>query len=94
MDTLLQAQLIEKEQIPQLSFKNREHVEQPNNLMSKLIEATRLGNLHRGKSRIVFHDDDGVKSVETTIWATGSSYIVLKGGIWLPISRIIDLHII
>lgn len=94
METLTKAQLIEKEQIPTLSFKNRAFVEQPQNLMGKLVEATRLGNLHRGKSRIIFQDDDSIKSVETTIWATGSSYIVLKGGVWLPISRIVDLQII
>lgn len=94
METAIEVQHIEKEQIPLLQFKNRTHVKQPLDLQSKLLEATRLGNLHRGKARIFFNDDQGNKSVETTIWATGSNYIVLKGGVWLPISRITDIRII
>ena len=83
--------LIEKELIPELKFKKPLDVEQSPNLMSKLIEATRLGNNHKGKMRISFIADEGLKSVETTIWATGAKFICLKGGIWLPISRINSL---
>ncbi|MFK8037685.1 MAG: hypothetical protein AB8B74_05305 [Crocinitomicaceae bacterium] len=84
--------LIEKEIIPQLKFKNMVDIEQSPALMSKLMEATKLGNIHHGKIRINFLDDDGLKSVETTIWATGAKYICLKGGIWLPISRIVSIQ--
>lgn len=83
--------LIEKEVIPQLKFKNIVELEQSPGLMSRLMEATRLGNIHHGKVRINFLDDDGPKFVETTVWATGAKYICLKGGVWLPISRIIDI---
>ncbi len=83
--------LIEKELIPQLKFKNSIEIEQSPRLMNKLVEATRLGNIHHGKIRINFLDDEGLKSVETTIWATGAKYICLKGGIWLPISRIVGV---
>ena len=84
--------LIEKESIPYLKFKNSVEIEQSPELMNKLMEATKLGNIHHGKIRINFLDDDGLKSVETTIWATGAKYICLKGGIWLPISRIVDIQ--
>lgn len=84
--------LVEKETIPQLKFKNMVDIEQSPTLMSKLMEATKLGNIHHGKIKINFLDDDGLKSVETTIWATGAKYICLKGGIWLPISRIVDIQ--
>lgn len=84
--------LIEKELIPQLKFKNLVDLNQSPDLMAKLKEATRLGNNHHGKVRINFLDDDGPKSVETTVWATGAKYICLKGGIWLPISRITDIE--
>jgi hypothetical protein len=80
--------LIEKEVIPSLEFKNDIKVEQKPDLMDRLVEATKLGNLHRGKIAIIFQDDEGVKRVETTIWATGAKYICLKGGVWLPIRRI------
>jgi hypothetical protein len=91
MKETISATLIEKEQIPQLKFKNTVDIEQSPELMTKLMEATRLGNIHHGKIRIEFMDDDGLKSVETTIWATGAKYICLKGGIWLPISRIVNI---
>lgn len=83
--------LVEKETIPQLNFKNMVDIDQSPTLMSKLVEATRLGNIHHGKIKINFLDDDGLKSVETTIWATGAKYICLKGGVWLPISRIVEI---
>tara|TARA_B100000508_G_scaffold136157_1_gene128804 strand:+ start:57485 stop:57775 length:291 start_codon:yes stop_codon:yes gene_type:complete len=82
------AQLIEKEIIPNLSFKLKQSVKQQDGLMEKLLEATKLGNLHHGKVAIYFRDDQGLKRVETTIWATGLKYICLKGGVWLPISSI------
>ena len=88
------ATLIEKEVIPDLKFKKPLEIEQSPNLREKLVEATRLGNIHHGKMRINFMDDEGLKSVETTIWATGAKFICLKGGIWLPISRINSLKIL
>ena len=80
--------IVDKEAIPLLRFNNKTHVKQDKGLMSKLVEATTLGNLHHGKVAIIFEDDEGVKQVETTIWCTGGDYICLKVGVWLPISRI------
>lgn len=86
--------LIEKERIPELSFKVPVAIEQSKDLESKLMDAMKLGNLHQGKVAIIFRDDEGLKRVETTIWATGAKYICLKGGMWLPVSRIIDVKVI
>lgn len=83
--------LIEKEKIPSLSFKNPVMIEQQEGLMKRLSEATKLGNIHHGKIAIIFKDDEGLKRVETTIWATGAKYICLKGGVWLPIARIKEI---
>ena len=88
------ATLIEKEQIPNLNFKNTSPVEQQPDLRKKLVEATKLGNIHHGKIRIEFMDDDSEKYVETTIWATGAKYICLKGGMWLPIDRILAIRMV
>lgn len=88
------AELIEKEMIPNLSFKHDLKITQATDLMDKLVEATKLGNIHHGKIAIIFQDDDGIKRVETTIWATGAKYICLKGGMWLPIHRIIDIKMV
>ncbi|MCO5267972.1 MAG: hypothetical protein M9897_03645 [Brumimicrobium sp.] len=86
--------LIEKELIPQLHFSKTVKIKQSETLMSKLMEATKLGNLHHGKVAVVFEDDEGLKRVETTVWATGLKYICLKGGIWLPIGRIHEVIIL
>jgi hypothetical protein len=83
--------LIDKERIPELSFKTHVRIEQHHDLETKLLDAMKLGNLHRGKVAIIFRDDESYKRVETTVWAVGAKYICLKGGMWLPISRIVDV---
>jgi hypothetical protein len=83
--------LIDKERIPELSFKMPVRIQQHQDLDTKLLDAMKLGNLHRGKVAIIFRDDEGFKRVETTVWAVGAKYICLKGGMWLPISRIVDV---
>lgn len=94
-DVLQQSpQLIEKEIIPTLLFRKPVFLEQQEGLMEKLLEATKLGNIHHGKIAIVFLDDEGLKRVETTVWATGLKYICLKGGVWLPISRIKEIQMV
>ena len=49
--------------------------------------------MHPGliKIKIVFKDESGLKSVFTTIWATGEKNIVLKRGVIIPIRRIVDV---
>ena len=94
MQETLEPTLIEKELIPKLNFKKLLEFEQSPQLKDKLIEATRLGNSYKGKMRIEFVDDNGFKVVETTIWATGAKFICLKGGVWLPISRIKKISMI
>lgn len=83
--------LIEKELIQGLSFKDKRKINQHPNLEEQIKSATRLGNAFHGKVSIIFEDDEGTKRVDTTIWAYGSKYICLKGGIWLPIDRIIEI---
>jgi len=99
MQDTLQPTLIEKELIPKLNFKTgleqqELEIEEQLELKNKLIEATRLGNSYRGKMRIEFFDDIGLKAVETTIWAAGAKFICLKGGVWIPISRIKNISTI
>ena len=87
----LEVQTIEKELIPSLSFQGEKVINQHPDLRQQLEQATRLGNGYHTKVSIYFHDDEGLKRVETTIWATGSNYICLKGGVWIPISRIQEI---
>ena len=87
----MEALLIEKEEIPALTFFDKNKVDQHPDLMKQIERATILGNSHRSKVSIYFKDDENVKKVETTIWAAGTKFICLKGGIWIPISRLIEI---
>ncbi|MBK7130539.1 MAG: hypothetical protein IPM74_09635 [Crocinitomicaceae bacterium] len=84
--------LVEKEAIPGFSFKNSVLFEQAPNLLKKLEDATRLGNTAKVKFNIDFFTDTGLKTVQTTIWATGTKFICLKGGVWIPIANIKDVR--
>jgi hypothetical protein len=57
----------------------------------ELERATTLGNVEHNKTKIIFEDNGGVKQVETTIWATTDKRIVLKGGVVIPINRILQV---
>lgn len=83
--------LIEKEIVKDLTFKQHADFNQVPDIRQKLEEATRLGNGYHHKVGIIFHDDEGLKRVNTTIWATGQKFICLKGGVWIPIDHIVDL---
>jgi hypothetical protein len=91
----MKAQLIEKENVANLHFPvNQNFLTETidkNQLLMKLNRATSLGNLEHIKSSIFFQDDEGIKVVNTTIWATAEKYILLKKGVFIPINRIIDI---
>jgi len=86
--------VIKKELILNLSFiEDKSTVEQHPNLIQQILNATLLGNNEHKKVKIIFKDDNGVKLVETTIWASGQKFICLKGGSWIPIHRILEIII-
>jgi len=83
--------IVSKESIADLTFPNEEVLIQADAIQSRkndLERATTLGNVEQNKTKIIFEDKDGVKQVETTIWATTDKRIVLKGGVVIPINRI------
>ncbi len=84
-------ELIEKETIGSLKFNDVVLVSQDPSIHNQIELAVRLGNAYHSKVSITFMDDEGLKRVETTIWAHGLKYICLKGGVWIPISRILDV---
>jgi hypothetical protein len=91
MQVIMKPELIEKEVISSLSFRNTEKIKQHPELPKQIENATLLGNAYHSKVSIIFMDDDGLKRVDTTIWASGSKYIYLKGGVWIPISRLVEI---
>ena len=94
MPNLLNPVLIEKESIPTFSFRNLVDFEQHPRLHEKIQNATQLGNIQKYKCEIEFYADTGLKTVQTTVWAAGKSFICLKGGLWIPISKIVDIRMI
>lgn len=87
----MEPEVIEKELVKDLSFTKAATINQDPELRRRLDEATRLGNGYHTKVGIIFQDDEGLKRINTTIWATGSRFICLKGGMWLPIDHIVEL---
>lgn len=93
----LRTKLIEKELVPSLSFPSdpiiiRSEQEQKD-LIRKLNLATILGNVYHNKIKIIFQDNEGIKEVRTTVWATGDTHILLKRDMFIPINRILDIVI-
>lgn len=87
--------LIEKEEIKNLTFPNESIAkteEQTRDLNNKLQYAMSLGNLHQTKIKIIFEDSEGLKEVQTTVWVAGDNFISLKGGISIPVRRIVEVR--
>ncbi|MBL1278909.1 MAG: hypothetical protein COA33_001455 [Fluviicola sp.] len=92
MQTTSKPTLIEKEIISSLSFCEDFKIQQHPMLSDQIKKATKLGNSYRRKVTILFKDDVGLKRVDTTIWANGAKFICLKGGVWIPINRIVEIR--
>ena len=93
MQATVKPELIEKESIPNMTFRNEVNLEQHPNLKKQIDDATMLGNSSHTKVSIIFRDDEGLKRVDTTIWAAGTKFICLKGAVWIPINRIVEVLI-
>lgn len=94
---LFKPKRIDKEKISDLNFPRMEVLNNQKLIQHRqqeLERATTLGNIEHNKIIIVFSDSDGLKEVNTTIWATTDSRIVLKGGIIIPINRIHEVRIV
>lgn len=88
------AMLVDKSAIPAYKFPKEDvfkSVDQKKDILIKLRIATILGNLEKIKCKIIFKDNQNIKAVETTIWATCEKNIVLKSGVFIPINRIVDV---
>lgn len=96
METATKPIRVEKETISSLNFPKeplKRTKDEQKILMMKLQKAQTLGNIHHNKIKIQFMDEEGLKEVNTTVWALGDDYIVLKKGVFIPINRITDVEI-
>lgn len=86
--------LIDKDQVEKLRFPQNEILtvaEDFDRRVSELNRALTLGNVHHNKVKIIFSDSEGLKMVETTIWAVTEKLIILKSGMTIPINRIKEI---
>lgn len=90
---LMDCQLVEKESLSSSHFKSELTIKQDPLLRKQIEQAAILGNVYHSKVNIYFMDDEGYKRVNTTIWAYGQSFILLKGGIFIPIDHIVRVEI-
>jgi len=85
-------ELIEKEEIAQLSFPKVEVLNDAKEIQQRLSDLSRalsLGNLEHSKIKIYFEDNESKKVVETTVWGLTDQRVILKQGSVIPIHRII-----
>ena len=66
--------------------------EKKGQLKQELSYAERLGNEFKGKATITFETTRGARTVQTTVWSLTENYIVLKGGITVPLNSITEVH--
>ncbi len=88
---------IPKESIDQCHFPPEEVLQDPKQIEERrqmLERATSMGNTEHTKFKIIFEDEEGLKQIETTIWATGDRNIALKHGKNIPIHRIREVRIV
>lgn len=96
MDTIKNPVSIEKEKLIELHFPNNEVLKSKEDIQKRSYElerASQLGNGDHVKMKIVFEDAEGLKQVETTIWAVTKDRIVLKQGMTIPIGRIHEIRL-
>ena len=93
--TFSSPELVQKESLPEYHYPKGEvllSLEDVTLRKAILERATTLGNAYHSKVKIDFETTNGIKEVETTIWATTEKYVLLKGGIAIPIHCILDVR--
>jgi len=85
-------EIIDKEQISNFQFSKKEvllTLDDQGRRFADLKRAQTLGNLLQSKVKLIFETADSrILQVETTIWAVGSDFISLKGGMVIPVNAI------
>lgn len=61
---------------------------------AQLEQAMFLGNASKGKSKITFVTNEGLKKVETTVWSADDLDIQLKSGAFIPVHAIYKVDLI
>lgn len=87
----MQATLIAKETLSEYHYHDHEVLKSEDDIKIRKMQLNRaliLGNAYRRKIKLTFETTDGLKQVETTIWAVTEQNVLLKGGKFIPIRAI------
>lgn len=90
-------QRIEKEDIPKYQFVSYDVLEdkaERDARQADLQKAMVLGNGAQVKIAFVFQTTDGLKKVETTVWAATDASIQIKGGVSVPVHCIKEIRFV
>lgn len=91
MNTNPTFEIINKEDVPKyhfVSYDVLDHEEDRRSRTEALQKAMILGNSDHVKIKIFFMTHEGLKEVETTVWAATDQSVVLKGAVSVPIHAI------
>ncbi|CAN5373683.1 hypothetical protein BH23BAC1_BH23BAC1_12440 [soil metagenome] len=87
--------VIPKEQLKDLNFFKSDVLNDVSMRQKRRLNLNRamlLGNLEHNKVKINFLTEDGtLHQVETTIWGLTQNFILLKGGVSIPIRSVVKL---
>lgn len=92
----MNAVVLKKEMVPALTFPSQDVLidfESKRNRFFDLMRAMRLGNLFKHKVKLYFMDVLKKFCVETTIWHANTKHVTLKGGVIIPVNRILKVEI-
>lgn len=93
----MKAEIVQKESISSLSFPQDEVLHDDQKKKERyfhLQDAMKYGNMFRQKVKIYFMDSEHTKAVETTIWYANEHHAILKGGVVLPVRRVLGVKIL
>lgn len=88
-------EIVNKEDVPKYHFVTYDVLENETERKQRrdeLDKAMLLGNTEHVKIKIFFMTMEGLKEVETTVWAATDQNVVLKGGVSVPIHAISKLE--
>ncbi|MBI3500540.1 MAG: hypothetical protein HY063_02005 [Bacteroidetes bacterium] len=87
---------INKEDINTLRFPTEEVLMSSDAIEQRKIlleRAVVLGNTFKGKTKLIFEDDECIRQIETHIWGLTDKRVILKQGIVIPIHRIHEVKL-